>query len=63
MRSDIDAEMIRALFTALVVAETHKDEIGIQYFPRLIKYFAEFTMKGVTEHPADADDSDQFIRY
>ena len=29
MRQDIYAEMIMAIFTALVVIETHKDEIGI----------------------------------
>lgn len=47
MRQDIDAEMIMAIFTALVVMETHKDEIGLDYFPRLIEYLAEFTMKGL----------------
>lgn len=47
MRRDIDAEMIMAIFTALVVTETHKDEIGLDYFPRLIEYLAEFTMKGL----------------
>ncbi|MDD4565215.1 MAG: hypothetical protein PHE79_07035 [Eubacteriales bacterium] len=38
--------MIMAIFTALIVTETHKDEIGLQYFLRLIEYLAEFTMKG-----------------
>ncbi|SHO53015.1 TetR/AcrR family transcriptional regulator [Anaerocolumna xylanovorans] len=52
MRSDIDAELIMAMFTALIVAETHKDEIGIQYFPHLIEYLAEFTMKGLLDCPA-----------
>ncbi|WP_242953622.1 TetR/AcrR family transcriptional regulator [Clostridium merdae] len=47
MRQDIDAEMIMAIFTSLVVMETHKDEIGIDYFPQLIEYLAEFTMKGL----------------
>lgn len=55
MRQDINAEMIMAIFTALVVTETHKDEIGIDYFPQLIEYLAEFTMKGLmpgSENPA-----------
>jgi len=29
--------------------ETHKDEIGIEYFPRLIEYLAEFTMKSLMD--------------
>ncbi|MDF1495341.1 TetR/AcrR family transcriptional regulator [Caproiciproducens sp. CPB-2] len=53
MRRDIDAEMIMSIFTALVVTETHKDEIGLDYFPRLIEYLAEFTMKGLMDCSAD----------
>ena len=45
--------MIMAIFTTLVVAETHKDEIGLDYFPRLIEYMAEFTMKGLMDCSAD----------
>ncbi|MDU7339076.1 MAG: TetR/AcrR family transcriptional regulator [Clostridium sp.] len=51
MRSDIDAEMIMAIFSSLVVIETHKDEIGIQYFPQLIEYLANFTMNSLLTHP------------
>ncbi|KPU43547.1 DNA-binding transcriptional regulator EnvR [Oxobacter pfennigii] len=47
MRSDIDAEMIMAIFGALVNVETHKAEIGLKYFPEVIEYLAEFTMKGL----------------
>lgn len=36
MRQDIYAEMIMAIFTALVVIETHKDEIGIEYLDEFI---------------------------
>jgi AcrR family transcriptional regulator len=53
MRRDIDAEMIMAIFTALVVTETHKDEIGLDYFPRLIEHLAEFTMRGLMDCAAD----------
>lgn len=47
IRADISAEMIMAIFGALINVETHKEEIGIQYFPQLIEYLAEFTMKGL----------------
>lgn len=47
MRSDISAEMIMAIFAALVNVDTHKEEIGLEYFPQVIEYLAEFTMKGL----------------
>lgn len=47
MRSDISAEMIMAIFAALVNVETHKAEIGFRYFPKLIELMAEFVMKGL----------------
>lgn len=49
MRNDIDAEMIMAIFSALIVVETHKDEIGIKYFPHLIEYLSKFTMNGLMD--------------
>lgn len=49
MRTDISAEMIMAIFGALINVETHKEEIGLQYFPQLIEYMAEFTMKGLMD--------------
>lgn len=48
MRSDIDSGMIMAIFTAIVTVETHKEEIGLQYFPQVLDYLMEFTMKGLT---------------
>ena len=47
MRSDISAEMIMAIFGALINVETHKAEIGLKYFPQVIEYLAEFTMRGL----------------
>jgi len=47
MRSDIDSRMIMAIFTAIVTVETHKEEIGFQYFPQVLDYLTEFTMKGL----------------
>jgi len=53
IRNDIDAEMIMSIFSALVVVETHKDDIGIRFFPRLIEYLAEFTMKGLMDYSSE----------
>ncbi len=50
MRSDIGAEMIMAIFTALVNVDTHKEEIGLDYFPDVLEYLTEFTMKGLMSH-------------
>ncbi|UZQ50039.1 TetR/AcrR family transcriptional regulator [Clostridium kluyveri] len=49
MRNDIDAEMIMAIFSALVNIETHKEEIGLRYFPQVLEYLAEFTMEGLMD--------------
>ncbi|WP_025691914.1 TetR/AcrR family transcriptional regulator [Paenibacillus zanthoxyli] len=48
MRDDIDSGLIMAFFSALINIDTHKDEIGIQYFPQILDYLGEFTMKGLT---------------
>lgn len=49
MRSDIDSGMIMAIFMAIVTVETHKEEIGLQYFPQVLDYLTEFTMKGLAD--------------
>ncbi|WP_024620596.1 TetR/AcrR family transcriptional regulator [Metaclostridioides mangenotii] len=49
VRNDIDAEMIMAIFSTLVNVETHKEEIGLKYFPQVLEYLAEFTMKGLMD--------------
>jgi AcrR family transcriptional regulator len=49
MRSDIDAEMIMAIFAALINIDTHKDEIGLQYFPQIMEIMGNFVMKGLTD--------------
>ena len=51
VRNDIDAEMIMAIFSALINVETHKEEVGLKYFPHVIEYLAEFTMKGLMDCP------------
>lgn len=49
MRADIDHEMIMAMFAALINIDLHKEEIGLQYFPRLLDLMTEFVLKGLTE--------------
>ncbi|WP_026881738.1 TetR/AcrR family transcriptional regulator [Clostridium akagii] len=49
IRNDIDAEMIMAIFSALTNIDTHKEEVGFQYFPHVLDYLAEFTMKGLMD--------------
>ena len=51
MRSDLDAEMIMAIFGALVNLDLHKEELGLQYFPRLQELMSEFVMNGVNGCP------------
>jgi hypothetical protein len=48
IREDIDDELMLAFFDALVYIDTHKEEIGIQHFPQIILYLAEFIIKGLT---------------
>lgn len=50
MRNDIDGDLIMAIFTALVVIDTHKEEIGLQYFPQVLDYLTEFTIKALVGH-------------
>ncbi len=49
MRRDIDSKMIMTIFAAIINADTHKEEIGIQYFPEVLDYMSEFIMKGLTD--------------
>lgn len=50
MRRDIDSDIIMAILAALINIDTHKEEIGLRYFPQVMNYFAEFVIKGLTEH-------------
>lgn len=50
MRNDIDAEMIMGIFAALINVDTHKEEIGLQYFPLVLEHLGEFIMKGLMDY-------------
>lgn len=47
IRRDIDSTMIMAIFTSIITIEIHKEEIGLQYFPEILDYLTDFTMKGL----------------
>lgn len=49
MRNDISAEMIMAIFAAITNVDTHKEEVGLQYFPEVLECLGEFTMKSLMD--------------
>ena len=51
IRNDISSEMIMAMFTAIISIDTHKEEIGLQYFPELQDHLTDFVLKGLTDWP------------
>ncbi|GGD59872.1 TetR/AcrR family transcriptional regulator [Paenibacillus nasutitermitis] len=50
IREDIDEDLLPVFFDSLVYIDTHKEDIGIQHFPKIIQYLAEFIMQGLTNH-------------
>ncbi|RDU24920.1 TetR/AcrR family transcriptional regulator [Anaerosacchariphilus polymeriproducens] len=53
LRKDINAEMVMAIFGALINVDTHKEEVGIQYFPKVMEYLADFILKGLMDCSKD----------
>jgi len=53
IRNDLDDEFILSLFNSVPYIEIHKEEIGIQHFPKMIDYLVEFIMKGLTDIPEE----------
>ncbi len=49
MRSDIDSKMIMKVFEAIINVDTHKDELGMEYFPSLLEIMTDLILKGLTE--------------
>lgn len=47
MRNDIDSKMIMMIFAAVINVDTHKEEIGIEYFPEVLHLMTELIMKGL----------------
>lgn len=48
MRRDIDSKMIMMIFAAIINVDTHKEEIGLEYFPQLLEHMTELIMEGLT---------------
>lgn len=49
MRKDIDSKMIMMMFAAIINVDTHKEEIGLEYFPELLHLMTGLIMKGLTD--------------
>ena len=49
MRSDIDSKMIMMIFAAIINVDTHKEEIGLEYFPDLLEQMTELIMKSLMD--------------
>ncbi|RCX23739.1 TetR family transcriptional regulator [Fontibacillus phaseoli] len=49
MRKDIDSKMIMRVFAAIINVDTHKEEIGIEYFPELLHLMTELIMKSLMD--------------
>lgn len=49
MRSDIGSQMIMKVFEAIINVDTHKDEIGLEYFPTLLDVMTDLVLKGLTD--------------
>jgi len=59
-RQDIDSEMIMAIFTTVIIIDEHKEDIGLQFFPKIQDYLTEFILKGLTgttDLPAERQES------
>jgi len=48
MRADIPSRKIMLMFAALVNIDTHKDEIGMEYFPELLDLMTELLVNSLT---------------
>lgn len=49
IRNDLDDDLILAIFNSIPYIDIHKKEIGLQYFPQIMYYLAEFIMKGLAD--------------
>jgi AcrR family transcriptional regulator len=49
MRKDIDSKMIMMMFAAIINIDTHKEEIGLEYFPEILHLMTELIMKGLMD--------------
>ncbi len=52
MRADIDSVMIMKVFEAVINVDTHKDEVGLEYFPELLDVMTGLILKGLSDSSA-----------
>ncbi len=50
MRKDLSSRMIMAIFAAIINIDTHKEEIGLEYFPELMETITELVFKGLCDY-------------
>lgn len=51
MRKDIESKMIMMIFAAIINVDTHKEEIGLEYFPELLECMTELIMQSLSNCP------------
>lgn len=47
IRADIEPDMIYGIIYSIINVDMHKEEIGVEYFPKIIDFLFEFIMKGL----------------
>jgi AcrR family transcriptional regulator len=57
LRNDLDDQLILAIFNSIPYIDLHKNEIGINHFPQILDYLAEFIMKGLLDCKKEHDKS------
>ena len=50
IRGDISEDLVSALLNSIIYIDIHKNEIGIQHFPQILKYITEFITEGFIEY-------------
>lgn len=51
MRQDIDSRMIMMMFAAIINLDVHKEELGLEWFPRLQLLMTDLLLDSLTEGP------------
>jgi AcrR family transcriptional regulator len=57
LTNDLDDQLILAIFNSIPYIDLHKNEIGINHFPQILDYLAEFIMKGLMDCKKENDKS------
>lgn len=49
IQKTVNNEFIRALFQSIFYIDIHKEEIGVDYFPKIMEFITEAVMKSLTD--------------